>query len=219
MTNVLSRRASAKASTISTGTSRRNERKPRSLRECGSGGAPETAGRTAPGGAVPTLSLAFDLVVLDRRRRLLHIGNGRPGPGGVRGDRVGLGGRLATPGLRSLLVARLLLRRAGGKRRKLGLVEPPLLDARPLAAALAQVVELGPAHPTPRDDLELRDRWRVDGERALHTHPEGDLPDGEGLVQAPALTADHHALEDLHPLATGLHHPDVHAHGVARPER
>src|SRR5581483_7669509 len=140
MTNVLSRRASAKASTISTGTSRRNERKPRSLRECGSGGA--------PGAAVPTLSLAFDLVFLDRRRRLLHIGNGRPGPGGVRGgrlgpggvrgDRLGLGGRLATPGLRSLLVARLLLRRAGGKRRKLGLVEPPLLDARPLAAALAQ---------------------------------------------------------------------------------
>src|SRR5581483_10656983 len=200
-----------------TGISRRNERRPRFVAESGSGGAPESAGRTAPGGAMPTLGPAFDLDALGRRSRLLPVCAGLPALGDARDGRLHLAGRslflARSPG--GLLRGGLLLRR-GGERCELGLVEPPLPDAGPLAAALAQVIELGPPDPAARDDLELGDRGRVDGERALDAHPEGDLPDGEGLVEAAALPANHDALEDLHAFPARLHHPDVHADGVAR---
>src|SRR5581483_11623295 len=118
---------------MSTGTSRRNERSPRSVREPGSGGAPGSAGRTAPGGALPTLGLAFDLDVRDRLSRLLPVGDGLLGLGGAGGLRLlGLGG---AGGLRLLglgrLCAGLFLRRGCGQRGELALVEPPLFDARP----------------------------------------------------------------------------------------
>ena len=47
---------------------------------------------------------------------------------------------------------------------------------------------------------------------------EADLADGEGLAGAAALAADHHALEDLDPLAGALDHADVHLQGVAGAE-
>ena len=55
----------------------------------------------------------------------------------------------------------------------------------------------------------------MDRERPLDADAERDLADRERLAQSSVLAADHHALEHLYPLATPLHHPDVHLHGVA----
>ena len=100
-------------------------------------------------------------------------------------------------------------------RRELRVVDPALLDAGLLPTQLAEVVELGPADLSSRDHLEPGDRGRVHREGPLHADAERDLADGERLAQAAVLTADHHALEHLNPLATPLHHPHVHLDGVA----
>ena len=54
-------------------------------------------------------------------------------------------------------------------RGELRLVDPALLDPRLLPAQIAQVVELRPADVPVLGDLELGDRRRVEGERALDT--------------------------------------------------
>src|SRR6266545_3228582 len=95
---------------------------------------------------------------------------------------------------------------------------PALPDTGTLPPQLAQVVELGPADPTPGHHLELADGRRVDRERPLDPHAERHLAHGEGLPEASALAADDHSLEHLDPLAVALDHPDVHLDGVARPE-
>src|SRR4029450_6117333 len=95
---------------------------------------------------------------------------------------------------------------------------PALADPRLLAAALAKVVELGPAYVATRDDLEPADRRRVERERPLHAHAERDLPDGDLLRQAAPRPPDHDPREARDALAARLDHPDVHLHGVARPE-
>src|SRR5699024_7693867 len=59
-----------------------------------------------------------------------------------------------------------------------------LLDARGLAAKLAEVVKLGTAHVTARDDLDRLDDGRVHGERTLDADAEGDLADRERLADA-----------------------------------
>ena len=56
----------------------------------------------------------------------------------------------------------------------------------------------------------------MDGERSLHADAEGHLADGERLLEAAALAADHDALEHLDALAAGLDDAHVHTHGVAR---
>src|SRR5690242_2385703 len=76
-----------------------------------------------------------------------------------------------------------------------------LLDLGRLAAQVTQVVELRSADVTARDDLDLGDDRRVHREGALDTDAEADLADREGLPDAAALPADHHALEDLDALA------------------
>src|SRR5262245_61226074 len=90
-----------------------------------------------------------------------------------------------------------------------------LLDLRGLPDAVAQVVELGPAHVAPTHPLDLGDGGRMQGKRPLDPDAVADLADLEGLTQAGARTPDHHALEDLDAFLLPLDHPDVHLEGVA----
>src|SRR5262245_10032233 len=90
-----------------------------------------------------------------------------------------------------------------------------LLDLRGLPDAVAQVVELGPAHVAPAHPLDLGDGGRMQGKRALDADAVADLADLEGLTQAGARASDHDALEDLEAFLLPLDHPDVHLEGVA----
>src|SRR5690606_41011230 len=72
-----------------------------------------------------------------------------------------------------------------------------LADLGRLAAQVAQVVELGTADVAPGGNLDLVDDRAVHRERTLDADPEADLADREGLADAGALAANHHALEDL----------------------
>src|SRR3954447_17496222 len=67
-----------------------------------------------------------------------------------------------------------------------------LADAGALADTAAQVVQLGAPHIAAGRDLDPLDLGRVQRERALDTHAEGLLANGEGLADALALTLDHH---------------------------
>src|SRR5580700_10847526 len=91
-----------------------------------------------------------------------------------------------------------------------------LLDAGRLAPQRAQVVELGPAHPAAGDDLDLVDRRAVHREGPLHAHAVADLADREGLADATALAAKHHALEHLDPRTAALDDPNVNLQRVTR---
>src|SRR5690606_12731846 len=89
-----------------------------------------------------------------------------------------------------------------------------LADLRGLPDAVAQVVQLRPAHLAPADPLDLGDRGGVQREGALDAHAVADLADLEGLADARAGAADHHALEDLDALLLALDHPHVDLDGV-----
>src|SRR6478736_6269311 len=94
-----------------------------------------------------------------------------------------------------------------------------LLDAGGLADAIAEVVQLGPAHVAALDDLHLLDHRAVEGEGALDTHAVAELADLVGLADARALDGDDVALEHLDSLLAGLDHPDVHLQLVTGAER
>src|SRR3954447_15647374 len=85
---------------------------------------------------------------------------------------------------------------------------PLLLDLGGLAAQVAQVVQLGAAHVTTGDDLDVVDDRGVEREGALDTDAEGDLADREGLADAAAVATDDDALEDLDARAGAL--DDLH---------
>src|SRR5574337_1032164 len=89
------------------------------------------------------------------------------------------------------------------------------LDAGRLAAAAAQVVQLGAAHVAAALDLDAGDQRAVGLERALHTLATGDLAHGERAVQAAVALGDHHAFIGLQALAVALDHVDADDHGVA----
>src|SRR3954452_18385398 len=93
-----------------------------------------------------------------------------------------------------------------------------LADARGLADAVAQVVELRAPDVAAGGDLDLLDLRRVHGERALHADAERLLADGERLAHAVALALDHHALEDLRTATRALDDLEVDADAVARVE-
>ena len=93
-----------------------------------------------------------------------------------------------------------------------------LLDLGGLADAVAEVVELGPAHVAAADDLDLGDDRGVDREGALDADAVADLAHGEGLAHTGALAADDDALEDLHALLVALDHPHVDLQRVAGAE-
>src|SRR5689334_15067625 len=81
------------------------------------------------------------------------------------------------------------------------------LDLRLLAAQVTQVVELGPAHITAGHDLHLVQLRAVERVGPLNPDAEAHLADCEGLPQTTALSADHHALEDLDPGPVALDDP------------
>jgi Domain of unknown function (DUF4153) len=101
---------------------------------------------------------------------------------------------------------------------KLGFINPSLLDPRLLPAEVAQVIQLGATDTASLDDLQLRDRRRVEREGSFDPDPEGDLADRERLADAAARAPDDDALEDLHALAVALHDADMHLDGVAGAE-
>ena len=93
-----------------------------------------------------------------------------------------------------------------------------LADARLLADAAAEVVELRAVHVADRLDLDLLDLRRVERERPLDPDAERLLADGERLAGARALALDDDALEDLDTAPRALDHLEMDANRVARLE-
>src|SRR3981081_2836636 len=91
-------------------------------------------------------------------------------------------------------------------------------DARGLAAAAAQIIELGAAHLAAAHDLDRIDHRRIEREHALDALAVGNLAYREALVDAAAGARDAHTLIGLHARALALDHLDVDDHGVARSE-
>src|SRR5262245_10710814 len=94
------------------------------------------------------------------------------------------------------------------------LPDPLLTHAGGLTGQLPQIVELRAPHAAPPHDVHPLDARRVQGERALHTHPVGDAAHREGRLGSLSPPPDHHAFEDLGPLLLALHDFDVHADRV-----
>src|SRR5689334_12688438 len=63
-------------------------------------------------------------------------------------------------------------------------------DPGRLPAAVAQIIELGATDDAAALHLDGFDVRRVDREHAFHAFAEGDLADGEALVDAAALAGD-----------------------------
>src|SRR5512143_1968882 len=93
-----------------------------------------------------------------------------------------------------------------------------LLDLRGLATEIAKIVQLRTADVAPGHDLDLGDDGGVHGKGPLDADTEAHLAHGEGLAHAPALSTDHHPLEDLDTLAVALDDAYMHLERVARPE-
>src|SRR5580765_5703240 len=97
-----------------------------------------------------------------------------------------------------------------------GLAAHPLGDARRLAGAAAQVVQLGAAHVALSLHLDRGDERRIGLEGALDALARGDLAHDERGVEAAVALGDHHALEGLHALPLALDHVHVDDDRVAR---
>src|SRR5215467_12101034 len=89
-------------------------------------------------------------------------------------------------------------------------------DARRLAAASAQVIELGAAHLAAAHHLDRVDHRRIEREHALDALAIRDLANREVLVEAGAGAADADALVGLNPGLLALDHLDVDEQGIAR---
>src|SRR5271156_7118122 len=107
------------------------------------------------------------------------------------------------------LLARLL---RGGAVRAFG-------DAGRLAAAVAEVIELGAPDFAAPDYLNRVDHRRIDREDALDALAVGDLAHREVLVEAMAATGDADAFVGLNASPLAFRDLDVDDDGVARLER
>src|SRR3546814_12555781 len=94
-----------------------------------------------------------------------------------------------------------------------------LADARRLAGAATQVVELRTAHIAAAHHLDGIDARAVQREDALDTLAVRQLAHGEGGVEAAVAARDADALESMDELARAFDHLHVHAHGSARSEQ
>ena len=88
-------------------------------------------------------------------------------------------------------------------------------DAGRLAAAIAQIIELGAPDLAAPHDLDRIDHRRIDREDALDALAVGDLADGEALVEAAAVAGDADALIGLDAGALAFRDLDVDDDGVA----
>src|SRR5262249_31954511 len=91
-------------------------------------------------------------------------------------------------------------------------------DARRLAGAAAQVIELGPPHRAAPHHVDRGDPRRIEREDALDPFAVGNLAQGEVRVEPGILAGDAHPLEGLDALALAFDDLDADAHGVARLE-
>jgi len=85
-----------------------------------------------------------------------------------------------------------------------------LLEPGGFADLISKEIQLRAANLAPADNFDLHDLWRVDGKRALDTHTEGNLSNGERLAVTRTVTPDHDALEDLDALTGAFHYAVVH---------
>jgi hypothetical protein len=93
-----------------------------------------------------------------------------------------------------------------------------LFDARRLAGAIAQVVELGATHVAATLDLDAGDQRRVGLEGTLDALARGNLAHDEVRVEAAIALGDDHAFEGLDALAVAFDHIHVDDHGIAGSE-
>src|SRR5262249_1876166 len=108
--------------------------------------------------------------------------------------------RIGIEALDDLKIVGLALR-PGEALEGIGLLALDLLtldDAGRLAAASAQIIELGAAHLASAHHLDRLDQRRVHREDALHALAVRDLAHGEVLVDPAAGPPDAHALIGLH---------------------
>ena len=115
-------------------------------------------------------------------------------------------------------VAGDLLRRFASPRGVARVVDPALDDARRLAAAAAQIIELGAAYLAAAHDLDRVDHRRIKREDALDAFAVGNLAHGEILVQPGAGAADADALIGLDAAALAFDDLDVDHDRIARLE-
>src|SRR5438067_1509980 len=84
--------------------------------------------------------------------------------------------------------------------------------ARPTPAKIPRTTRIG-------NGLASTQLSSVHGKRALDADAVAHLAHGEGLADARALTADHHALEDLHAFLVAFDDANVHLQRVPGRER
>src|SRR5690349_15326735 len=102
-----------------------------------------------------------------------------------------------------------------GGSRGLGLLLGALGDTGRLAAAIAEVVQLGAADGATAHDLDGIDERRVEREHALDAFAVGDLTNREALVEAAAGTGDADALVGLNAGTLAFLHLHVDDDGIA----
>src|SRR5215472_9515621 len=115
------------------------------------------------------------------------------------------------------------LRLGGGRRRRFGFSRRAragafglgaqtrtraLGDARALAGATAQIIQLGAAHHPAAHHLDRGDARGIERKDALHPLAVGDLAQGEVRVDAGVLARDAYPFEGLDALALALDDPD-----------
>src|SRR5262245_16160769 len=91
-------------------------------------------------------------------------------------------------------------------------------DAGGLAAAAAQVIELGAAHLAAADHLDGVEHRRIERKHAFNAFAVGNLADREVLVHAVTGTPNAHAFVGLDTGAVAFDHLDVDLQGIARLE-
>jgi hypothetical protein len=98
--------------------------------------------------------------------------------------------------------------------------EPLFFEARSLALAPAQEIELGPADVRVAQDLDLFNAWRMQRKGPLHADAVGrDTPDGEiGVGASPPANPHDRATDQLDPLAIAFYDTKMNLHVVADPE-
>src|SRR6516162_10094748 len=91
-----------------------------------------------------------------------------------------------------------------------------LSDARPLAGAPAQIIELGPPNHAAAHHLDRRDPRRIERKDPLHPLAIGDFAQGEVGVDPGVLAGDANPFEGLNPLALAFDHTEADPYRIPR---